>query len=109
MAKMKRALLYILLVGFLAAVLLVAYHEDPDFFRSTASLFRQAQEAAAQGDNFRARELARKIYQWEPVPKHGTFLAWIYLKCGDPQAALELSQKVLDKNPEASEDRKSVV
>ncbi|MBM4293612.1 MAG: tetratricopeptide repeat protein [Deltaproteobacteria bacterium] len=102
MVKAKRALLWILLPGFLAAVFLAAWHKDPDFLRSTSTLFRQAQEAADRGDNFRARELARKIYQREPTPNNRTFLAWIYLKCGDPQAALELSQKVLDKDPGAN-------
>jgi tetratricopeptide (TPR) repeat protein len=92
-----------MLPGFVAAVGLAAWHKDPDFFRATSSLFLQAQEAAAQGDNFQARELARKIYRREPTAKHGAFLAWVYLKCGDPQAALELARKVRQQDPESAD------
>jgi len=102
MDNMRRALLWLLLPGFVAAVLLAAWRQDPDFIRATSTLFRQAQEAAYRGDNFRAMELARKVYQREPTSPHGIFLTWIYLKCGDRQAALELSRRIWEKDPEAT-------
>lgn len=102
MGKVKRALLWLLLSGFVAAVLLAAWRQDPDFFRATSTLFRQAQEAAGRGDNHRAMELARKVHQREPSSPHGIFLAWIYLKCGEHRAALELSRRVWEKDPDAT-------
>jgi tetratricopeptide (TPR) repeat protein len=95
-----RWLLWLLPVLLVGAIFYLAYSQDHDFWRSTHSLYRGAQEAASQGDRTRALELARKAWAREPNnSEYGVFLGRIYLDAGQFKAALELSRQMMDRDP----------
>ena len=95
-----RWLLWLLPVLLVGAIFCLAYSQDHDFWRSTRSLYRGAQEAAAQGDRTRALELARKAWARDPNnSEYGVFLGRIYLDAGQFKAALEISRQMMDRDP----------
>jgi tetratricopeptide (TPR) repeat protein len=99
----SRWLMGILPFVFLGTIFYLAWSRDHDFWRSTHSLHRAAQEAAAQGDQTRALELARKA--WARAPnnsEYGVFLGRIYLDSGQFKAAREISRQMMDRDPGAS-------
>mgnify|MGYP001335237058 FL=1 len=95
-----RWLLWLLPFVFVGGIFFLAWSQDHDFWRSTHSLYRAAQEAASQGDRTRALELARKAWAREPNnSEYGVFLGRIYLDAGQFKAALELSRQMMDRDP----------
>ena len=85
---------------FIGAIFCLAWSQDHDFWRSTHSLYQAAQEAAAQGDQARALELARKAWARDPNnSEYGVFLGRIYLDAGQFKAALEISRQMMDRDP----------
>jgi predicted Zn-dependent protease len=95
-----RWLLWLLPVLLVGAVFSLAYSQDHDFWRSTHSLYRGAQESAARGDQARALELARKAWARDPNnAEYGVFLGRIYLDAGQFKAALEISRQMMDRDP----------
>ncbi|MDP3183481.1 MAG: tetratricopeptide repeat protein [Desulfobaccales bacterium] len=104
MSRKKRWLVWVLPLGFLGLILGVAWLKDPDFWRSSAALFRLAEEAAVRGDLRGALTPARKVWSRQPENSgYGTFLGWVYLQGGQPQAALEVSRQVWNRDPKAVE------
>jgi len=100
MRSKLRWLIWILPLWFVGAVFLLAWNQDHDFWRSTHSLYRSAQEAAARGDQTRALELARKAWAREPDnSEYGIFLGRVYLDTGQVKAALEISRQMMDRQP----------
>jgi tetratricopeptide (TPR) repeat protein len=100
MDKRLRWLIWALPLLFLAAIFLLAWHQDHDFWRTTHSLYRAAQEAMARGDQPRALELARKAWARDPNnSEYGIFLGRLYLDAGQVKAALEISQQVMERHP----------
>lgn len=80
---------------FVVFIFVLAWHFDPDFWRPAASLIRQAQEAARQGDFSRALELARKACNRDPVNAgYSLLLGRLYLEAGQPQPALDLCRRL---------------
>ena len=78
-----RWLLWLLPVLLVGVIFSLAYSQDHDFWRSTHSLYRAAQESAARGDQARALELARKAWARDPNnSEYGVFLGRIYLDAG---------------------------
>ena len=95
-----RWLMWILPLLFVGAIFCLAWSQDHDFWRSTHSLYRAAQEAAARGDQTRALELARKAWARDPNnSEYGVFLGRIYLDAGQFKAALEISRQMMDRDP----------
>ena len=95
-----RWLIWILPFVFVGAIFSLAWNQDRDFWRSTPSLYRAAQEAASQGDQTRALELARKAFARDPNnAEYGVFLGRIYLDAGQFKAALEISRQMMDRDP----------
>ena len=95
-----RWLIWILPFVFVGVIFSLAWSQDRDFWRSTPSLYRAAQEAATQGDRTRALELARKAWVRDPNnSEYGVFLGRIYLEAGQFQATLELSGQMMDRDP----------
>lgn len=102
MARKSRGLAWILPLVFLGLILGLAWWQDPEFWRSTDALYHLAEEAAGRGDYPRALEAARKVWSREPKnTQYGTFLAWVYLEGGQPQAALEVARRVGEKDSQA--------
>jgi tetratricopeptide (TPR) repeat protein len=95
-----RWLVWILPLLFVGAIFFLAWNQDHDFWRSTHSLYRAAQEAAARGDQARALELARKAWARDPNnSEYGVFLGRIYLDTAQVKAALEISRQMMERNP----------
>jgi tetratricopeptide (TPR) repeat protein len=95
-----RWLIWIVPFVFVGAIFCLAWNQDHDFWRSTRSLYRAAQEAAAHGDQTRALELARKAWAREPNnSEYGVLLGRIYLAAGRFKAALEISRQMMDRDP----------
>ncbi|MBM4300627.1 MAG: tetratricopeptide repeat protein [Deltaproteobacteria bacterium] len=95
-----RWLMWILPFLFIGGIFCLAWSQDHDFWRSTHSLYRGAQEAAARGDQARALELARKAWARDPNnSEYGVLLGRIYLDAGQFKAALELSRQMMDRDP----------
>jgi tetratricopeptide (TPR) repeat protein len=102
MADRRRWLAWVLPLGFLGAVVALACHQDPDFWRSPPTLYHLAREAAGQGQGPRALELARKAWTREPgQADYGLLLAELYLEAGRPQKALEVARQVAARDPRA--------
>jgi predicted Zn-dependent protease len=102
MANRLRWLVWFLPLLFVGALLGLAWHQDHDFWRSASSLQRLAQEAARQGENPRALELARKAWAREPADSgYGLFLGQMYLLVGRPQEALEVARQVAARDPKS--------
>ncbi len=102
MSSKKRWMVWVLPLIFLGLILGVVWLKDPDFWRSSAALFKMAEEAAARGDLPGALNPARKAWSREPEnSSYGTFLAWVYLEGGQPQAALEVSRQVWSRDAAA--------
>ena len=100
MGKRLRWLIWALPLLFLGAIFWLAWHQDHDFWRTTPSLYRAAQDAAARGDQPRALELARKAWARDPNnSEYGIFLGGMYLDAGQVKAALEISQQVMERQP----------
>jgi tetratricopeptide (TPR) repeat protein len=100
MVNRWRGLIWVLPALFVGAIFLLAWSQDPDFWRSTRSLCRAAQEAADRGDRRRALELARKAWARDPNRSEcGIFLGRMYLDAGQLQAALEISRQIMDRDP----------
>jgi tetratricopeptide (TPR) repeat protein len=100
MPSRLRWLTWILPVLFVAVIFALAYSRDHDFWRSTYSLYRAAQEAEARGDMERALELARKAWARDQNrSEYGVFLGRIYLNTDRVKAALEISRQMMDRNP----------
>jgi hypothetical protein len=68
MGKKARLLVWLLPLLFIAVIFWLAWSQDRDFWRSKQSLYHAAQEAAAQGNQARALELARKAWARDPEP-----------------------------------------
>ena len=66
MVSKGRLLVWLLPLFFIGAIFWLAWNQDHDFWRSKQSLYRAAQETAAQGDQARALELARKAWTRDP-------------------------------------------
>uniref|UniRef100_A0A7C3SJ20 Tetratricopeptide repeat protein n=1 Tax=Desulfobacca acetoxidans TaxID=60893 RepID=A0A7C3SJ20_9BACT len=80
---------------FLGLLLWLAYGQNPDFWRSPASLFKSAQEAEERGELVQARRLAETAWSMDPSSSDcGTFLGWLYLKGGEAEKSLEILQQV---------------
>jgi tetratricopeptide (TPR) repeat protein len=95
-----RWLIWVLPFVFVGAIFCLAWSQDRDFWRSTRSLYRAAQEASSQGDRTRALELARKAWARDPNnAEYGVFLGRIYLDAGQFKAALEISRQMMDRDP----------
>ena len=95
-----RWLIWILPLIFVGVIFYLAWSQDRDFWRSTPSLYRGAQEAATQGDRTRALELARKAWARDPNnSEYGVFLGRVYLDTGQFKAALEISRQMMDRDP----------
>ena len=95
-----RWLIWIVPFLFVGAIFCLAYSQDHDFWRSTPSLYRGAQEAAARGDQTRALTLARKAWARDPNnSEYGVFLGRIYLDAGQVKAALEISGQMMNRDP----------
>ena len=100
MASRLRWLLWLLPLLLVGTIFGLAWSHDHDFWRSTRSLYRGAQEAASQGDQARALELARKAWARQPNnSEYGVFLGRIYLDAGQFKAALEISRQMMDRDP----------
>ncbi|MFA4903677.1 MAG: tetratricopeptide repeat protein [Desulfobaccales bacterium] len=100
MVSKGRLLVWLLPLFFLGAIFWLAWSQDHDFWRSKQSLYRAAQEAAGQGDQARAMELARKAWTRDPdSSENGILLSRIYLDAGQVKAALEISRQMMDRNP----------
>jgi tetratricopeptide (TPR) repeat protein len=100
MGSRLRWLIWVLPVVFISAVFFIAWSQDHDFWRSTNSLYRGAQTAAARGDQARALELARKAWARDPKnSEYGVFLGRVYLDGGQLKAALELSRQMMERDP----------
>jgi tetratricopeptide (TPR) repeat protein len=95
-------LMWVLPLLFIAGIFCLAWSQDHDFWRSTPSLFRAAREAAAQGHRTRALTLARKAWDRDPNnSEYGIFLGRLYLDAGQFKAALDLSRRLMDRDPKA--------
>ncbi len=104
MAKRRRWLVLLLPLGFLTAVFGLAWHQDPDFWRSAPSLNRLALDALHRGDNPRALELVRKAWTRDPdQADYGLFLGRMHLVTGQPREALEVAGAVRARAPGALE------
>jgi tetratricopeptide (TPR) repeat protein len=100
MGNRLRWLIWIVPFLFIGAIFLLAWSQDHDFWRSTHSLYRAAQEAAARGDQTRALELARKAWARDPDnSEYGLFLGRVYLDAGQVKAALEISRQMMERHP----------
>jgi tetratricopeptide (TPR) repeat protein len=100
MGNRLRWLIWIVPFLFIGAIFLLAWSQDHDFWRSTHSLYRAAQEAAARGDQTRALELARKAWARDPDnSEYGLFLGRVYLHAGQVKAALEISRQMMERQP----------
>lgn len=89
---------------FLGFVLGFAWHQDPDFWRSAASLRGLAKEAAAAGNTAKALKLARKAYARNPGDTvSGLLVAELSLKIGNPEEALKVGRQVAARDPGAKE------
>jgi tetratricopeptide (TPR) repeat protein len=100
MVSKGRLLVWLLPLFFIGAIFWLAWSQDHDFWRSKQSLYRAAQEEAAQGNQARAMELARKA--WNRAPdrsEYGILLARIYLDGGQIKAALDISRQMMEQNP----------
>jgi len=100
MGNRVRWLIWIVPCLFIGAIFLLAWSHDHDFWRSTPSLYRAAQAAAARGDQPRALELARKAWARDPDnSEYGLFLGRVYLDAGQVKAALEISRQMMERHP----------
>jgi thioredoxin-like negative regulator of GroEL len=100
MGKRLRWLIWIVPFLFIGAIFLLAWSQDHDFWRTTHSLYRAAQEAAARGDQTRALGLARKAWARDPDnSEYGLFLGRVYLDTGQFKAALEISRQMMERHP----------
>jgi tetratricopeptide (TPR) repeat protein len=103
MSNQARWLTWVVPLAFLGLLLGVALYRDPDFWRSAPALHRLALAAAQRGEESRARELARKAWAREPGnSRYGLLLAQLHLDGGQPQAALEVSRGVRERDPSAT-------
>ena len=66
MGKRIRWLTWLLPFLFIGAIFCLAWSQDHDFWRSTHSFHRAAQEAASRRDRTRALDLARKAWARAP-------------------------------------------
>jgi tetratricopeptide (TPR) repeat protein len=102
MAERRRWLAWLLPLGFLGAVVALACHQDPDFWRSPPALYHLAQEAAGQGQGPRALELARRAWTRDRGrADYGLLLGRLYLEAGRPREALEVAHQVAERDPQA--------
>ncbi|MDD2901626.1 MAG: tetratricopeptide repeat protein [Syntrophales bacterium] len=103
MALKRRWLAWFLPLIFLGLILWSAWHRDPDFWRSGASLHQAARELSCQGETLQALELARKAWNREPGnTRYGVFLGWLYLERRQPREALEVFRRVLSLDGRAT-------
>jgi tetratricopeptide (TPR) repeat protein len=89
-----RWLIWLVPLGFLGLVPLVAWYQDHDFWHSTSDLYALAREAASRRDHTRALELARKAWLREPGNPSGLFLGQLFLETGQLQEALEVGRLI---------------
>ena len=103
MVSKWRPLIWAVPLGFVALILVLVWHQDRDFWRSTPALMRLAQDAARRGDYSEAVELARKAMAREPKNvQYALELGRIHLAAGQPQQALDLSRKLSPQDAGAS-------
>ena len=92
---------------FLGLLFCLIWQQDPDFWRSSHTLYQSAQSATQQGDLKLALSLAEKAYKREPTNAgYGTFLGWLYLKAGQPHEALTVFRQVWSRQPSATDSLK---
>ena len=95
-----RWLIWIVPFLFVGTIFCLAYSHDRDFWRSSHSLYRASQEAAAQGDRTRALTLARKAWTRDPNnAEYGVYLGRLYLDAGQVKAALKISGQLMNRDP----------
>ncbi|MEW6388069.1 MAG: tetratricopeptide repeat protein [Thermodesulfobacteriota bacterium] len=103
MASKRPWLFLVLLLIFGGLIYWGGLRQDPDFWRSPATLYRLAKEAEARGELPQALALAQKA--WSRNDKNmevGTYLGWLYLKTAQPQPALEILRQVYPRDPKAA-------
>ena len=103
MVSKWRHLIWAVPLGFVALILVLVWHQDHDFWRSTPALMRLAQDAARRGDYSEAVELARKAMAREPKnAQYALELGRIHLAAGQPQLALNLSRQLSPQDARSS-------